>query len=143
MSSETNKAIIRRYVEEVQSRGNLALLDEIAAPTFVNHSSPPGVPPTLDGVKQLAQQVLAAFPDGTMTIEDMVAEGDKVVTRKTFRGTHQGTYLGLPPTGRRVEVALIDVVRFEEGKAAEHWLEWDTFGMLQQLGALPAPEQTK
>ena len=143
MSSETNKAIIRHYVEEVQNKGNLSLLDEIAAPSFVNHSSPPGVAPTLDGVKQLAQQVLAAFPDGTMTIEDMVAEGDKVATRKTFRGTHQGTYLGLPPTGRRVEVGLIDVVRFEEGKAVEHWLEWDMFGMLQQLGALPTPGQMR
>ena len=143
MSIETNKAIIRRYVEEVQNRGNLTLLDEIAASSFVNHSSPPGVPPTLEGVKQLAQQILVAFPDGTMTIEDMVAEGDKVATRKTFRGTHQGAFLGLPPTGRRAEIGLIDLVRFEEGKVIEHWLEWDMLGMLQQLGALPRPGQTR
>jgi len=110
----------------------------LCAPDFVNHSAPPGVPPTREGLVQLTAAFRQAFPDGRMALEDMLAEGDKVVTRKTFRGTHQGDLMGLPPTGRRVEIGLIDIVRVVDGKVVEHWNAVDNLGMLQQLGAIPA-----
>ena len=136
MSTEANKAIIRRFVEEVQNGGDLTVLDEIAAADYVNHTAPPGVPPDREGLKQLTAMFRRAFPDGRMTVEDLVAEGDRVVTRKTFRGTHGGELMGIPPTGRAVAIQLIDIVRLADGKAVESWSAADDLGMLQQLGAL-------
>ena len=137
MTTEDNKAIVRRFVEEVQNQGNLALVDELAAPSFVNHSAPPGIPSDREGSKQLAHMFRSAFPDGTMTIEEMLAEGDKVVTRKTFRGTHTGELMGILPTGKQVTIGLIEIVRLADGRVVEHWLEADNLGMLQQLGVIP------
>ena len=139
MSAEEHKAIVRRFVEEVQNRGDLAALDELCASDFVNHRAPPGVPPTREGLAQLTLLFRRAFPDGRMAIEEMLAEGDRVVTRKTFRGTHRGELMGLPATGRRVEIGLIDIVRLDGGQVVEHWNAVDNLGMLQQLGAIPAP----
>ncbi len=136
MSAEGNKRIIRRFVEEVQNGGDLTVLDEIAAADYVNHTAPPGVPPDREGLKQLTATFRRAFPDGRMAIEDLVAEGDRVVTRKTFRGTHRGELMGIPPTGRAVAIQLIDIVRLADGKAVESWSAADDLGMLQQLGAL-------
>jgi predicted ester cyclase len=136
MSTEANKAIIRRFVEEVQNGGDLTVLDEIAAADYVNHTAPPGVPPDREGLKQLTAMFRRAFPDGRMAVEDLVAEGDRVVTRKTFRGTHGGELMGIPPTGRAVAIQLIDIVRLADGKAVESWSAADDLGMLQQLGAL-------
>src|SRR5438128_382424 len=136
MSIEAHKATIRRYVDQVQNQGDLSVIDEIAAPGFVNHSAPPGFPATLDGVKRFALELRAAFPDSSMTIEDMVAEGDRVATRKTFRGTHQAPFMGIPTTGRSVAIGMVEIVRFEDEKVIEHWLEADMLGMLQQLGVV-------
>ena len=141
MSTDSNKALVRRLTNEVQNRGNIAAVDEIAAPTFVNHSAPPGVPSDREGVKQLTLLFRRAFPDGTMTVEDMIAEEDMVATRKTFRGTHQGAFMGIPPTGRRVAIELIDMVRVVDGRVVEHWNVVDNLGLLQQLGVLPPPGQ--
>ena len=143
MSAEEHTALVRRFVEEVQNRGDLAALDELCAPDFVNHSAPPGVPPTREGLEQLTALFRQAFPDGQMAIEEMLAEADRVATRKTFRGTHQGDLMGLPPTGRRVEIGLIDIVRVVDGKVVEHWNAVDNLGMMQQLGAIPAPGQPR
>jgi predicted ester cyclase len=107
-------------VEEVQSQGCLEVLDELVAPTVVNHTAPPGVPPDREGIRQLSALFRAAFPDGRMTVEDMIAEGDRVATRKTFRGTHQGAFMGLPPTGKPVEIGLIDIVRVAADRIVEH-----------------------
>ena len=137
MTVEGNKAIVRRFVEEVQNQGNLAAVDELLAPNFVNHTAPPGVPADREGIKQLSHMFLAAFPDGAMTIEDMIAEGDRVVTRKTFRGTHTGELMGIPPTGKQVAIGLIDIVRLVGGRAVESWHAADNLGMLQQLGVIP------
>ena len=139
MSAEVNKAIVRRFVEEVQNGDDLAALNALVAPGYVNHSAPPGVPPDREGLRQLTALFRAAFPDGRMTIEDMVAEGDRVATRKTFRGTHRGELLGIPPTGRAVAIALIDIVRLVDGQVVESWSAADDLGLLQQLGALPDP----
>ena len=136
MSPEDNKALVRRFVDEVQSKGNTDLVDEICSPEFVNHSAPPGLRADLEGIKILTTMFKGAFPDSYFTVEDMIAEGDKVVTRKTFHGTHEGEFMGIPPTGRRVSLGLIDIVRVSEERAMEHWSVGDDLGMMQQLGVI-------
>jgi predicted ester cyclase len=96
MSAEENKATVRRFVDEVQSGGNIDAIDELCSPEFVNHSAPPGVPSNCEGVKLVTAMFRQAFPDSYFTVEEMVAEGDKVATRKTFHGTHQGEFMGIP-----------------------------------------------
>ena len=143
MSTEENKALVRRFVDEVQSGGNIDAVDDLCSPEFVNHSAPPGVPSNCEGVKQVTAMFRRAFPDSYFTVEDMVAEGDKVATRKTFHGTHQGEFMGIPPTGHRVSIGLIDIVRIADGKVVEHWSLGDNLGMMRQLGAIPTPEQSE
>ncbi len=140
MSTEENKALVRRFVDEVQSRGNIDALDEICSPEFVNYSAPPGLPPDREGIKIVTAMFRAAFPDSYFTVEDMIGEGDKVVTRKTFHGTHEGEFMGIPPTGRRVSTELIDIVRIVDGRVVEHWSMGDNLGMMQQLSIVPLPE---
>ncbi len=139
VSAEDNKALVRRFVDEVQSAGNIDLIDEVCSPEFVNHSAPPGIPPDCEGIKILTSMFREAFPDSYFTVEDMVAEGDKVVTRKTFHGTHEGEFIGIPPSGRAVSMGLIDIVRISDGKVVEHWSMGDSLGMMQQLGVIPQP----
>ena len=139
MSPEDNKALVRRFVDEVQSGGNTDLIDEICSPEFVNHSAPPGLPADREGIRILTTMFKGAFPDSYFTVEDMIAEGDKVVTRKTFHGTHEGEFMGIPPSGRPVNVSLIDVVRISDGRVVEHWSVGDNLGMMQQLGVIPKP----
>ena len=143
MSAEQNKILVRRFVDEVQSRGNIDAIDELCAPEFVNHSAPPGVPSNCEGIKQVTAVFRRAFPDSYFTIEDMIAEGDEVATRKTFHGTHQGEFMGIPPTGQQVSIGLIDIVRIVDGRVVEHWSMGDNLGMMQQLGALPQPVDTE
>ena len=143
MSAEENKALVRHFVDEVQSAGNIDVLDEICSPDFVNHSAPPGVPSNCEGVKQLTVTFRQAFPDSYFTIEDMMAEGDKVATRKTFHGTHQGEFMGILPTGQQVSIGLIDIVRIADGRVVEHWSMGDSLGMMQQLGIVPRPGGTE
>ena len=143
MSAEDNKALVRRFVDEVQSAGNIDALDEICSPEFVNHSAQPGVPSNCEGVKQLTAMFRRAFPDSYFIVEDMMAEGDKVATRKTFHGTHQGEFMGIPPTGRQVSMGLIDIVRIADGRVVEHWSMGDNLGMMRQLGLVPQPGDTE
>jgi steroid delta-isomerase-like uncharacterized protein len=139
MTIEENKALVRRFVDEVQSAGNIDAIDELCSPEFVNHSAPSGMPPNREGVKQVTAMFRQAFPDSYFTVEDMIAEGDKVATHKTFHGTHEGEFMGMPPTGRRVSMELIDIVRISEGRVVEHWSMGDNLGMMQQLGVIPRP----
>ena len=141
MSARENKTTVRRFVDEVQSGGNIDAIDELCSPEFVNHSAPPGVPSNCEGVKQLTAMFRQAFPDSYLTVEDMVAEGDKVATRKTFHGTHQGEFMGIPPTGQQVSIGLIDIVRIADGQVVEHWSMVDNLGMMQQLGGIPGSRQ--
>ena len=143
MSAEQNKSLVRRFVDEVQSGGNIDAIDELCSPEFVNHSAPPGVPSNREGVKQLTAMFRRAFPDSYFTVEDMIAEGDKVATRKTFHGTHRGEFMGIPPTGQRVSIGLIDIVRIVDGRVVEHWSMGDNLGMMQQLGVIPQPGDTE
>ena len=141
MSTEQNKALIRRFYEEVLNKKNTAVIDELLDPNQVNHSLPPGMPADLEGSKQFIGMFLTGFPDLHFTVEDMIAEGDTVVARLTARGTHQGAFMGIPPTGKHVTVTAIDISRMAGGKSVEHWIEMDTLGMMQQLGVIPAPGQ--
>ncbi len=140
MSIEENKAMTRR-IFEVFNTGNMALADEVIAADIVDHQAPPGTEPGLAGFKQIVSMFRTAFPDVQMTIDDMIVEGDKVVTRSTMGGTHQGEFMGIPPTGKQFTATTIDIVRFAGGKAVEHWGNSDDLGMLQQLGVIPTPGQ--
>jgi len=140
MSTEQNKALMRQMVEEVFNRGNISLIDQFLAPDFVEHEElPPGIPAGSEGVKQLTTMFRGAFPDFKATIDDMIAEGDKVVIRQTWSGTHKGEFMGIPPTGKSVAFGVIDIVRMAGGKGVEHWGQMDSMGMMQQLGVMPAP----
>jgi len=140
MSAEQNKAVFRRFVEEVFNQGNIGLVDEIFTPNFAEREElPPGFPPGREGVKQLTRVLRQAFPDFKATIEDMLADGDKIVVRMSWRGTQRGEFMGIPPSGKSVSFGVIDIVRFEGGKFAEHWGLWDSTKMMQQIGAAPVP----
>jgi steroid delta-isomerase-like uncharacterized protein len=142
MLAETNKAVARRFLEEVWNKGKLAVLNEIIAKDHVN-SGPgtlPGLPTGPEGSKQLVTVYRNAFPDVHFTIDEQIAEGDKVVTRWSAHGTHQGELLGIPATGKSSTVTGINVDRVVNGKIAESWGIFDQFGMMQQLGVIPVPE---
>ena len=134
--SERNKEIVQRFVEEVQNQKNWTTFDELNADDFVNLSAPPGVPSDKEGGKMFLGAFISAFPDSYVTIEDMVAEGDRVVTKKTFHGTHTGELNGIPPTGRRVSVQYVDILRLRDGQIVEHWLSMDQLSFMQQLGVI-------
>ena len=136
---ERNKAVIRRFVEEVQNKKDEAVFDELNDPEFVNLSSPPGIPADREGGKVYLFGFLDAFPDCQFTIDDMIAEGDQVVTKKTFRGTHTAEFAGIPPTGNKVELQFVDIMRVRDGRIVEHWLSMDQLSFMQQLGVIPAP----
>jgi steroid delta-isomerase-like uncharacterized protein len=140
MAAEQDKALIGRFVDEIFNRGNMSLADEVMTPDFVEHEQlPPGIPSGREGVKVLASMMRSAFPDFKATIEDIIAEGDKVVIRMTWSGTHKGEFMGIPATGKRVSIGVIDIIRVSGGKVVEHWGQMDSMGMMQQLGAIPAP----
>ena len=142
MSSETNKTLSRRFFEEVFSKGNLAVADQIIVKDQVNSGpgNPPGLLPGLEGTKQLVTMYRNAFPDVRFTIDEQLAEGDKVMTRWTAHATHQGELAGIPATGKSSTVSGIAVDRIVNGKIAESWGIFDEFGMMQQLGVIPTPE---
>lgn len=143
MSATENKTLARRFYEEL-SKGNLAIVDEVAAANMIDHNPPaPGLAPGREGAKQVFNMFRAAFPDLHFTVEDQVAEGDKVVSRLTVRGTHRGQFQGIPPTGKTVTVGLIDIFRIAGGKGVERWGQMDSMGLMQQLGAVPQPGQPK
>lgn len=141
MDTEANKANARRMVDEVVNAGNLDLIDELLAPDFVDHSAPPGVPPTREGTKALMAMLRSAFPDLHATIEDVIAEGDKVVQRTRAHGTMQGELMGMLPSGKSATWDQIHILRFANGKEVEHWAVSDQLSLLQQLGFAEAPGQ--
>lgn len=140
MSTEGNKAAVRRVFEEGINRGETAAIDELIGPAYVNHNLPAPAPGA-EGFKQVIQMFRAAFPDLRATPEDVLAEGNQVATRGTFRGTHLGDFMGVAATGKQVAVAYIDIWRVENGKLVENWVQMDMLGLMQQLGAIPAPAQ--
>jgi predicted ester cyclase len=143
LPTEVNKASMRRFYDEVFNKKNGAAIDEFINPNQVDHAAPPGTPRGLQGARQTIAMYLTAFPDLHFTVEDIIAEGDRVVTRLTVRGTQQGEFMDIPPTGKHATVTAIDINRLASGKSIEHWLEMDTLGLLQQLGVVPMPGQTR
>jgi steroid delta-isomerase-like uncharacterized protein len=138
--SEQNKQLVRRVFEEVYNQGNLDVVEDLASRDFVAHSPTEDVYGT-DGVKQFVTDLRTAFPDLHTTIEDLIAEGDRVVARFTATGTHTGPYKGIPPTGKQGKITGIDIERIVDGKSVECWTNTDDLGMLQQLGVVPMPGQ--
>jgi steroid delta-isomerase-like uncharacterized protein len=142
MPTEQNKALARKLYLDIFSKGNTALIDQIFAADYVNHdTSGPleGWPRGAQGFHAVAGTYRGAFPDLQFTIEEVVAEGDRVVTRWTARGTNTGSLAGMPPTGKSAAVSGISIERIANGKIAESWVNFDQLGMLQQLGVIPAP----
>jgi steroid delta-isomerase-like uncharacterized protein len=135
---QANKAIVRRFIEEVQNNGDWDAYDELNAPDFVNLSAPPGIPADREGGKAFLQAFAAAYPDLHIVVDDMVAEGDMVVTKKTMTGTNTGEFAGIPATGRPVTLQYVDFLRIRDGRIVEHWLCMDQLSWLQQLGLAPA-----
>jgi steroid delta-isomerase-like uncharacterized protein len=130
-----NKAVMLRLYEEVFSQGNIDLIDEIMAEDFVEHEElPPGIPQGKGAPRALVAMLREAFPDFRATAEEMLEDGDKVITRARFSGTHKGEFMGIPATGNQVDMSVIDIVEFRDGKAVAHWGIMDQAGMMQQLG---------
>lgn len=134
MSVEENKAIVRRYLEEAWNRGNVNILDELAAPNYARYMPGQDKPLDQEGQKRRIAGFRAAMPDLRLSIDDLFGEGDRVVFRITLRGTHQGTFMGAAPTGKQITGTAIDIVRIVDGKIVDHWGVTDMLGLRQQLG---------
>ncbi|MBI5291407.1 MAG: ester cyclase [Chloroflexi bacterium] len=134
---EQNKAVIRRLIQGVWNEGNAAVLDEVFAADFVDRTALPGATPGREGLKQLFTMFSAAFSDASSTIDDLIAEGDKVAWRWTFRGTHIGPFMGIPATGKTITLTGITIDRIAGNAIVERWNQADFAGMMQQLGAAP------
>jgi steroid delta-isomerase-like uncharacterized protein len=140
--SEQNKTILRRFYDELFNTGDLSVADEIVVISYVNHNALPGEKPGREGLKAFVNLLRTAFPDIHFTVEDQVAEEEKVVTRFTVEGTHQAEFAGVPATGKPVAITAINIHRVSGGQIQEGWLNWDGLGLMQQLGVIPTPGQT-
>jgi steroid delta-isomerase-like uncharacterized protein len=132
------KALAQRWFTEVMNEGKEEVIDELCAENFVDHDPLPGTGADRAGLHDFAKQVRSAFPDLETTVDDIIVEGDRIAVRSTFRGTHEGDFMGISATGKKVEVSNYDFVRFENDQAAEHWGTIDTAALMEQIGATPA-----
>jgi len=138
MSAETNKTVARREVEEFEGKGNLKVADKVFAPAYSLHF--PGYPPMdVEGHKMLISAFHAGFPDMRITVEEQVAEGNRVTNRVMLTGTNTGDFQGMPPTGKQVTITGINMMQFEDGQIVEIRGVLDVMGLMQQLGAIPMP----
>jgi steroid delta-isomerase-like uncharacterized protein len=136
---ERNKTLVRRLMEEDISRGDTAVAAEIIHPDFVDHTNPPGMQHGLEGHNAIVALFRGVFPDLEWRIDDLIAEGDKVVARTTMSGTQLGEFFGIPPTGRAVSMAGVHILRIADGRIVEHWGTNDDLSLMRQLGAIPTP----
>ena len=138
-NAEANKAVVQRYIDEIQNGHNLDAIAEVFAEDFIDHTASGGgaFVGGLEGLRQGYESFLTAFPDLHATVEEMIAEGDKVVAYKTLTGTHAGEWLGMPPTGHRVEFRIISIYKVKENKLAEFWGLQDEMALRQQLAGNP------
>ena len=134
-SAQEHKARQQAFVRTLQHDGELGRVGEFVQPGCIDHSLPPGLPAGAEGVAAVLGMIREAFPDHDATVLQMVAEGDLVATHKTFTGTHLGPFFGVPPTGKRATIRVMDFVRYEDGRIAEHWNVVDVAGLMAQLGA--------
>ena len=144
MSADTHRAVVQRLFDEVWKQGNVAVIDEIFAPEYIDHGALPGLSNRgPENHKQLLATLRSAFPDISNTLEEIIVEGDRAAFRNTLRGTHQGPFMGMAPTGRPFVQGQMHIVHFsEENKIVEHWAARDDLGMMQQLGVLPTSGRT-
>jgi steroid delta-isomerase-like uncharacterized protein len=140
MSVEENKASIRRVCQEAWNEGRLGVIDEVIAPNARHHGMAPEELVGTAPIKGMVSAVRGAFPDLHVAVEDMIAEGDRVVSRNTVTGTHTGPFMGIPPTGKRFVVTHIHIFRYADGQMVEQWALLDDLSMLQQLGVIPRRE---
>jgi steroid delta-isomerase-like uncharacterized protein len=136
VSAEENKAIVRRLYEEGNNERNLDVLGEIIAADVISHTPFPESKTGLEGFEEVFTEVHVSFPDYKIEVDDQIAEGDKVVTRYTASGTHEGDFMGISATGKRIQVRGIDIDRLEDGKIVEHWSEASMLGVAEQLGVI-------
>jgi len=142
--SENNKVIVRRLLEELWNKGNLSLADELFAPNYEHHdASTPDFGRGPESEKKRATLYRTAFPDVRLTIEDIIAEGETVMTRWSCRGTHKGDLRGIAPTGKQINISGVTIARLANGKFAEGWVNWDALGLMQQLGVVPELAKAK
>ncbi len=140
MSSEQNKSVVSRWMDELFNKGNVSINDEILVPDYINHD--PSLPEdnrSREGFKQFVSMVRSAFPDFQLNCVDQIAEGDQVVTRFSMGGTHKGEFIGIAPTNKQSQLTGISIERLAGGKVVETWVNWDALGMMQQLGVIPPP----
>ncbi len=140
MSTEQNKSVVSRWMDELFNKGNVSINDEILVPDYVNHD--PSLPEdnrSREGFKQFVSMVRSAFPDFQLNCVDQIAEGDQVVTRFSMGGTHKGEFMGIAPTNKQSQLTGISIERLAGGKVVETWVNWDALGMMQQLGVIPPP----
>ncbi len=133
------KALTRRFYDEVFVQGKLDLMDEFVHDDFVEHEEFPGLPPGKEGLVVFITMMREAFPDIAVTVNDIIVEGNKLVSRIRLSGTHSGEFLGIPPTGKTMDIQAIDILAFRDGKATEHWGVTDQMAMMQQLGVVEEP----
>ena len=138
-ASETNTAVVSRFIEEFKNNANHGIVDELFTTEFVHHLPDPRLPAGREGLKLVGQSIAAGFPDVRVTVEDLLADGNKVIERTTARATHTGEFNGIPPSGKAVTWTEIHIYRLEDGRIAELWSEIDLLGLLIQLGAVPGP----
>jgi steroid delta-isomerase-like uncharacterized protein len=141
MSERTQ--LVHRFYDEVINAGDIDKIDELVAEDFVEHEQFPGISSDREGVKEFFRLLRGAFPDVHFTTEDVIADGELVAARFTMTGTHDGEFMGVPATSKQVTVSGIDIIRVRDGKCVEHWGQFDALGLLQQLGALPAPAEAQ
>jgi steroid delta-isomerase-like uncharacterized protein len=139
--SVQNKVAMRRIFEEAWNQGDFTVVEEIFSPDYVAHFAPPGAPTGREGFRWFITMYRTAFPDLHLQVNDMMADGDKVISRFTIRGTHTGQLMNIAPTNKEVTVTGIVIVRFENGQNIEAWGETDRFGLMQQPGVIPTPQQ--
>ena len=139
MSAEQNKSIVRRWVEEGWNKGNTAVIDQVYAPDYVQHEPAPEMVNSSEALKQYVGTFLTAFPDLNLSVEDLIAEGDKVVWRFKSTGHHNGPFMGMPATGKTGNITGIVIFRLENSRIVEGWVNIDTLGLLQQVGMIPTP----
>lgn len=137
MSEEENRAAVQRLGEEVFNKGDLDIIDELVAPSYVDHDPAPGQEPDREGMKQFVSTLRTAFPDLQIAPGEMVAEGEYIAFNYTISGTHQGEFVGIEPTGKQVSVRAMEMVRIADGQIVERWGITDEMGLLEQLDALP------
>jgi len=141
MSTEENKAIARRWVEEIWDKGSVAAMDELLAANFVFNYAAPGGASDREGYERTVTMYHTVSPDMHYAVDDIVTEGDKVAVRWTGQGTHKGDLMGIAPTGKQVTITGISILRIAGGKIVEEWGEMNLLGALQELGTFPPPSQ--